>query len=522
MDIEPNIGIQNEIAQLIAMTDNKHDFSNVFDLSIFQESSINCIRDIKRSILNEDNLLKTLFNLERNEQNLFQFKRGSNALYQISYKNDFSNFIDNMAYNPICVIDFDLGGFSRELIKYLYSHNGKMCTIYDGPEVKYDPAGKTNNLQTFIRNAIDRIGKYSIDQKKEIINQLKTQLKFNNLSRTGLQVEPKFSCQTPFNSPSQLFFTNRKISVQEYEGKAYSLIEKGQKNQFYMFDKSFANNTLNPFNIDGYKAFLNTIKEAFRREKIQTLDFLHASAKNIMTASKGSTEHYLAKRLGDAGQAIASRQIHNSILITHDRVLLAFALNIGVPRIVFTHPHQNTADGSGAADSGIYPISIFERNDVRTELQQKENILRDINSALRVISKETDGYNPEKIQELIDEYNKYSSNIFTYTRGKAQKIKSLIQSLSSDFSKLSKDRGDISFLDNINNKYKELIKEIYLVLPFLKINIKIKVDYSLVNNLNNFVIEVTKHGINLETFPIESLKSLYNIALSLNSIIETK
>jgi hypothetical protein len=397
----------------------------------------------------------------------------------------------------------------------------------------YYPAGKTNDIATFIKNAIKRIGDFSNPQKRrEKINQLKTQLEFDNLSRTALQIEPKILCTTSFITPSQLFFTNRKICIQEYKGKAYSLIEKQKKNTYYMFDKSFANNTLTRSDNASYKAFLDMVKESFRDGRAQVLDFLRARAENIVKPSKLSSEHYLAKRLGDAGQAIASRQIFNSILVTHDRVLLAFALNIGVPRIVFTHKRQNTAAAAAGAafddddddvGSGFHPISIFERNDMQNESELKKNILRDILSALQVVSRATNEYNIERVYQLINEYNDYRERINTINQEKIEKINSLIDSLNEDFERLSGNYDDYNSLQlNINKKYQEFINEINQILPFLKINVEINITKDFTDYLNDFVTEFSEDILNLDTFPIESLNTLYNIAVSLNSFIENK
>jgi hypothetical protein len=117
MEEKEDIGIriQNQNAQRIAMSDNKHDFSKEFNLSLFQTTSVNCLSD--ETILNENDLLKTLFNLERNEQNQFKYQNRSNASYQISYNSNFSNFIDNMADNPICIIQLEKPMILQLLLK---------------------------------------------------------------------------------------------------------------------------------------------------------------------------------------------------------------------------------------------------------------------------------------------------------------------------------------------------------------------------------------------------------------------
>lgn len=493
----------NRNAERIARSDNYHDFSKIFNIDVFQQTSANCLPDSEK-ILNEDTLLEKLFNLERNEQKQFQYKRGTSSSYQISYNSDFSTFIDNMENNPICVIDMDLGGFSIELVKYLIQNRDKACTIYNGPEVKYDPAGKTNNIRTFVKKSIKKLSNISKKRTSELSAQLQGQITLDNLSRTGLQIEPKTSCDSPFISSSQMFFTTRNANIQEHNNKAYSLIQKKQKNKYFMFDKSFANRTLSVLNKNSFNSFLNKVKEASRRGTLQLLDYLRNQ--DIIKPSKGSSEHYLAKRLGDAGQAIASEQIHNSILITHDRVLLAFALNIGVPRIVFTHQHKDDD----------YPITIFERNDIQNEDQQKRNILTNILSTLNVISSKTNNFN---FQELIREYNENYAKINSTIQEKNVKIHNLMNSIIEEFSKSPINNN---VLKNINDKYQETINEIYQIVPLLKMNIQNEIIPQLIDNVNSFISRLKKNEINIDTISIETLKELYKNAVKINSTIEIK
>lgn len=484
--------LENQTAQRIALSDNHHDFSKVFDKNTFYESSIPCV-DPRERVMNEDVLLKTLFQLERTSDTpdkLFKYEEGFAPPYQIHYKSYFPEFMNNMGDNPFIVIDMDLGGFSNELLSYLLANPRKTCTLYNGLEVKYDPAGKSTP-RTFIQKGLKRIGKST-----ENGTQLLQQIKVSNLSRISLSIDPKRDCDRPFQTIPQQFFTNRNIRMNEYAQKAFSFIEKETPNHYYMFDKSFANKTLSVLNKTSFKKCIRMIQEAVANSRDNVLDYLRS--KQIINPEKGSSEHYLAKRLGDAGQAIASREIHdsvgNSVLVTHDRVLLAFALFIKVPRIVFTHPNNESRE---------YPISIFERNDMLNPETQKQNTFNNIRSQFETISRKTNGFN---IPELKREFTDYTTRIQAKQREYADRINGLLEEII----RLLNNPTNVDTLTTINALYKELISTIYILNPLLRVDTTFSVS-------DEEIREVLAG--NIATATLDDLKQSYAILHRLHTIV---
>lgn len=484
--------LENQTAQRIALSDNKHDFSKVFDKDIFYESSIACI-DRGEGVMNEDVLLKTLFQLERTSDTpdkLFKYEEGFAPPYQIHYNSYFPEFMSNMENNPFIVIDMDLGGFSNGLLSYLLANPMKTCTLYNGLEVKYDPAGKSTP-RTFIRKGLTRIGK-STENGTQLIQQIKV----SNLSRNSLSIDPKRECDTSFQTIAQHFFTNRNIRMNEYAQKAFSFIEKETPNHYYMFDKSFANKTLSVLNKTSFKKCIRMIQEAVANSRDNVLDYLRS--KQIITPEKGSSEHYLAKRLGDAGQAIASREIHdsvgNSVLVTHDRVLLAFALFIKVPRIVFTHPNNTSRE---------YPISIFERNDMLNPETQKQNTFTNIRSQFYTISRKTNGFN---IPELKREFTDYTTRIQAKQREYADRINGLLEEII----RLLNNPTNVDTLTTINALYKELISTIYILTPLLRVDTTFSVSDEEIRKVL---------AVNIETATLDDLNQSYAVLHRLHTIV---
>ena len=81
-------------------------------------------------------------------------------------------------------------------------------------------------------------------------------------------------------------------------------------------------------------------------------------------ASKFSRYHLIAKRLGDAGQALYAKK-SNSVLVT-DRILLAYAILIKIPFIVYSHSRN--------AENKFFKLSMFISTEKLTdELQLKNN-----------------------------------------------------------------------------------------------------------------------------------------------------
>ena len=485
------------LAQLIAISDNKHDFNRIFKKNVFKGTIANNCGEISPE--SEDKVLEEKFNIVRDNKNRFKFKY-ENPNYSIGYNDNFENFINNIN-NPIAVIDMDLGGFMIETIKNLDRNAEKRILIYNGPEVKYDPAGKISNIKTSVKKALGRIGQSNDDDRSQ---RIVDQISFTDLSRNSLHINPKDDCLTPFESVSQHFFTKRDIFMSHHNKKAYSLIEQNQPQKYVLADKNFAEKTVGRFNIRSLRNLINAIRQIMQSANPQNiLRQLRERANDIITPTKNTPEHYIAKRLGDAAQAIACQEIDNSILVTHDRLLLAFALSIGVSRIVFTHPSKMEGDNK------TYPVSIFQDNRFLDPEIRKRNTINNIKSLFNKIQE----YNirlgtnlPNDIKlftSTIQIFNENTNQYADYITNRLGNINILFNNLNE---KLIRQESKIE----INNGFKELIRLIMNIMPYLKIYSTIK-EYNINNDLLVVAYDILAGIIDGNTgYSPDDLNNTYN------------
>ena len=125
-----------------------------------------------------------------------------------------------------------------------------------------------------------------------------------------------------------------------------------------------------------------------RVKSVLTCIQIAASAASTNTTSqlairfpyKDTPEHMLCKRVGDASQAILSLLTDNSILVTHDRMLLGIAMSYRVPVIVFDNHSESSLGGAGGIPGLSY--SLFYREDIATPEALCKGEIRSIRSLL--------------------------------------------------------------------------------------------------------------------------------------------
>lgn len=150
----------------------------------------------------------------------------------------------------------------------------------------------------------------------------------------------------------------------------------------------------------------------------------------MLKGVKFTEEHLIAKRLGDASQALRALYLENSILVTHDRILLAFALFIGVKHIILCKP---------LGDLTFYYDKMYSLN--------QDDLIEKLNSSIKKIKSEIiiiDNGFILKLKEKLDLLNK-----------RIDEIKSTFI-----FPYFKNDNIDKKNIDIKNNEYTEFINKI--------------------------------------------------------------
>jgi hypothetical protein len=493
-------------AALLRSSDNAHDFN-----AKICHDNLSLLCDIeKHAHHSEKEVLYKDFRRLHNNRN-----------YDVEFNNNFEEFKDykyELAYNTaspmddakdttnpknnnikdilnrnfpseiIYVIDFDYGG-AVELLLDLGASNKY---IYKGVEVNYDSAGKTSD-----NKISQRYGNK--------INVMK--------SDTSVYYPPTLPdmCAKPFSLPYQQFFTDRKIYLLSSNDESAALIETKKKDNYVLVDKTF-----------GQKGDTNIYN--FSELKNNFLKFLkgNSSFKGVYEGVKFTEEHLIAKRLGDACQALAALYLTNAVLVTHDRILVAFALFIGVKHVIHCHPKQENDEFNKLT---LYYDKIYgaDLNELIPKLQSEVVI------KLKSFINKTD---EEKTEDNLDIKAASDAAVSASTAAASDAAASVNEYFSDLINKMNINIDSINNVSNdyeiLNENYTEFINNYYS--HFIQIY-----EYKLLKqkwiNLNNYKNELSSYnqlsidyqGLNNNNEKVSNLNlqlsSLTKI-LKLKSVIE--
>ena len=140
-------------------------------------------------------------------------------------------------------------------------------------------------------------------------------------------------CSQP-SGPRINFFSNYDIHMSKDSKETRALMMRDEENDAWMANKDFAKRTTQIKNLST-TSILKSFKQLFKG-----LPGIRDALK-IIFPTKLTTQHYVCKRLGDAGQALLCVAMDNCILITGDRPLVAIAMMYRVPVIIYNNTtHQ--------------------------------------------------------------------------------------------------------------------------------------------------------------------------------------
>ena len=301
----------------IDMFDNMHDLKEHFNKDVYQKNRCNINDDLLKNFFNLDTIsysviennknqiLKTIINKLNIEDNYIITSR-TNDYNKV--KDELFSVLDNFTV----IVDVDYGKAYELIEKYANSTegNGKV-SIYKGVEVNYDPAGKKSDAD------IIEMGCKVLEGKPSIVYEPITNADCDNNNFEYKSIFQRLSTKS-----------NVKLLIDD-NNKSSALIEKsGEPGKYILADKTFAEK--GDKNSNDYKELISRF-----------INFIKGIG-DLSEPKKFSAEHYLAKRMGDACQAIAALYLPNSILVTYDILLVLFALSIGVKHIIHSHVKVGT------------------------------------------------------------------------------------------------------------------------------------------------------------------------------------
>jgi hypothetical protein len=302
----------------IDMFDNMHDLKERFEKDVYKKNRCKINDDLLQNFFNLDTIspsviennknqmLKTIINKLKIEDNYIITSRTND--YK-TVKRELFSVLDNFTV----IVDVDYGKAYELIGKYATDDyvngngNGKV-SIYKGVEVNYDPAGKKSDAD------IIAMGCKVLEGKPSIVYEPITNA---DCDKNNFEYKSIFQRLSTKSNVKLLIDDNNKSSA---------LIEKSDEpGKYILADKTFAEK--GDKNSKNYKDLISRFIKFIKR--IGDL--------SVSEPKKFSAEHYLAKRMGDACQAIAALYLPNSILVTYDILLVLFALSIGVKHIIHSH-----------------------------------------------------------------------------------------------------------------------------------------------------------------------------------------
>ncbi len=221
---------------------------------------------------------------------------------------------------------------------------------------------------------------------------LKNFLGFDTLSAAAIHANavknkvicPPFAdgqgCSQP-SGPRINFFSNYDIHMSKDSKETRALMTRDEENDAWMANKDFAKRTTQIKNLS-----TTSILKSFKRLFLGLPGI--RDALKIIFPTKLTTQHYVCKRLGDAGQALLCVAMDNCILITGDRPLVAIAMMYRVPVIIYNNTTHQGNTPLVVSDNKNNSYSIFHLNTMlsfESKVKQNKKLIIDLKERLAIL-----------------------------------------------------------------------------------------------------------------------------------------
>jgi len=187
-------------------------------------------------------------------------------------------------------------------------------------------------------------------------------------------------CSQP-SGPRINFFSNYDIHMSKDSKETRALMMRDEENDAWMANKDFAKRTTQIKNLST-TSILKSFKQLFKG-----LPGIRDALK-IIFPTKLTTQHYVCKRLGDAGQALLCVAMDNCILITGDRPLVAIAMMYRVPVIIYNNTTHQGETWKVDKKNKNNSYSIFHLNTMLTfesKVEQNKKLIADLDERLATL-----------------------------------------------------------------------------------------------------------------------------------------
>lgn len=442
---------------VLAKSDAKHDFVKKYNESTIKDtlpSNIKCIEAV-----NEDLFLKRYLQIDKDSNGFLEFSENSNIKhYQhvpIYGNNSITNILKGIGINEIyLIVDTYNDYFKNQLLQSQEQTDVTYFWIQNKQTI-YDPAGKTTE-RTSAGKGLFKNNKIKFSWEKPEDSKVDIYPEWN-------ETNVKNNINTLFYSKYNIYQTLSGSNEKNYDS---ACILEHDNNKYVYWNKNMAKKTA----ILKHGIVYSRDTKKFIGEIV--------SSKNP-TLQKFVQKHlYIAKRLGDQGQALSClknsftlyhRDSNNIIkkesngnhcFVTIDRLAFAGAVLYNVPLIIYNYMDNK--------------LSLF----IRKDIIRPDILLQNIKTEYNIYSKKIEEFNTKKIVNLKEEFNIIYKNISYYLQNTLGK--------------------------NIENEtdYRNIIKELLKILNIIKLlatltNISVYKPYDIstynitqINKANNYLQEL--------------------------------
>ena len=192
--------------------------------------------------------------------------------------------------------------------------------------------------------------------------------------------DSQVSCSQP-SGPRINFFSNYDIHMSKDSKETRALMMRDEENDAWMANKDFAKRTTQIKNLST-TSILKSFKQLFKG-----LPGIRDALK-IIFPTKLTTQHYVCKRLGDAGQALLCVAMDNCILITGDRPLVAIAMMYRVPVIIYNNTTHQGETWKVDKNNKNNSYSIFHLKTMlsfESKVEQNKKLIDDLKRRLATL-----------------------------------------------------------------------------------------------------------------------------------------